>query len=161
MKTKGDIVNIALRKSGIASSSSLVQPTASMMGDYLEDLDNMMARWDGVLGIRIGYMFSDPDYGANTSDETGLPDWAINAVVMNLAVQILTDRSKPVKDSVAAQANEYLDNLQLRTYEVGSLNRRNDMPVGAGNKPQYYNRFYNEEAQDATLETSDGVTIIE
>ncbi len=157
-KTKGEIILLALRKAGIASSSSLIEPTAAMLDDYLDDLDNMMATWDGVEGIRIGYMFSDPQYGANTSDETGLPDWSVQAVSMNLAVQILTDRSKPIKPSVSSAAKSLLDSLHLRTTEVAPLIRRKDMPRGAGHKPWWYGRFYNN--PDPSLETSDGEDIL-
>lgn len=157
--TKGEIVLLALRKGGIASSSSLVQPTAAMMSDYLQDLDNMMAEWDGVRGIRIGYMFSDPEYGANTSDESGLPDWSINAVVYNLAVQILTDRSKPIKPSVQSAAFNFLRKLNARTRKPKKLQRPSIMFRGAGWKGQNYNRYYHE--KDPELETSDGEIIIE
>ena len=158
-KTKGWLVEQALRKAGVASSSSLIEPTSAMTSDYLIDLESMIAEWDGVWGVRIGYMFGDPENGTTPSDESGIPDWAETCVIMNLAVRILTDRNRPMKPSVAASAHSMFVVMKARLRKPKQLSRPSTMPRGAGWKTQHNNRFYHE--KEPTLETSDGQIIIE
>lgn len=155
-KTKGDIVRKALRRIGVASRATLTDVEPESMADALEDLEDMMAQWDAD-GIKIGYAFSSEP--PNPDDQSGLDDWAINGVSLNLAVQISSDYMRPVSAQLAIDAFDSKKTIRKAIISVPSLDRRNDMPVGQGNKPfRTRNRFY---VEPCTLQDEDGNQIIE
>lgn len=147
-KTKGDIVLLALRRAGIASSATLTQPEPASVGDALEDLELMMAQWL-VDGIDIGYLPTDPP---QPDDESGLELWAVEPVALKLAEKVLIDNLRLVPDALASQIQRGYELVCSQVAVIPSLARRNDMPVGAGNKPWFggRDRFYIEEDNSAT-----------
>ncbi len=147
-KLKGDIALLALRRAGIASSATLTQPEPASVGDALEDLELMMAQWLAG-GIDIGYLPTDPP---QPDDESGLELWAIEPVALKLAEKALIDNLRPIPDALASQIQRGYELVCLQVAVTPSLKRRNDMPVGAGNKawPGGWDRFYVEENTDAT-----------
>ena len=139
-KTKGEIALLALRRAGIASSATLTQPEPASVGDALEDLELMMAQWL-VDGIDIGYL---PTYPPQPDDESGLELWAVEPVALKLAEKVLIDNLRPVPDALASQIQRGYELICSQVAVIPSLARRNDMPVGAGNKPWFggRDRFY-------------------
>lgn len=154
--TKGDLVLVALRKAGLASRSTLVQPEPEMVEDALTDLELMIAEWENK-GIRLGYHFADEQLGADTGDDHGLLPGDINSVALCLAQRILTDVNRVVPQSLAVQARDAYEAMQYRQIEVPSLQRRNDMPTGQGNRGAFGGgRFY---CEVDPVETGDGTDI--
>lgn len=147
-KTKGDIALLALRRAGIASSATLTQPEPASVGDVLEDLELMMAQWLAD-GIDIGYLPTDPP---QPDDESGLELWAVEPVALELAEKILIDNLRPVPDALASQIQRGYELVCSQVAAIPSLARRNDMPVGAGNKPWFSgrDRFYIEPDKSST-----------
>ena len=147
-KTKGDIALLALRRAGIASSATLTQPEPASIGDALEDLELMMAQWL-VDGIDIGYLPTDPP---QPDDESGLELWAVEPVAIKLAEKVLIDNLRAIPDALASQIQRGYELICSQVAVIPSLARRNDMPVGAGNKPWFSgrDRFYIEEDNNAT-----------
>lgn len=147
-KTKGDIALLALRRAGIASSATLTQPEPASVGDALEDLEMMMAQWL-VDGIDIGYLPTDPP---QPDDESGLELWAVEPVALKLAEKVLIDNLRPVPDALASQVQRGYELVCSKVAVIPSLARRNDMPVGAGNKPWFggRDRFYIEPDASST-----------
>lgn len=147
-KTKGDIALLALRRAGIASSATLTQPEPASVGDALEDLELMMAQWL-VDGIDIGYLPTDPP---QPDDESGLELWAVEPVALKLAEKVLIDNLRPVPDALASQIQRGYELVCSQVAVIPSLARRNDMPVGAGNKPWFSgrDRFYIEQDASST-----------
>lgn len=147
-KTKGDIALLALRRAGIASSATLTQPEPASVGDALEDLELMMAQWL-VDGIDIGYLPTDPP---QPDDESGLELWAVEPVALKLAEKVLIDNLRAIPDALASQIQRGYELICSQVAVIPSLARRNDMPVGAGNKPWFSgrDRFYIEEDNSAT-----------
>lgn len=147
-KTKGDIALLALRRAGIASSATLTQPEPASVGDALEDLELMMAQWL-VDGIDIGYLPTDPP---QPDDESGLELWAVEPVALKLAEKVLIDNLRPVPDALASQIQRGYELVCSQVAVIPSLARRNDMPVGAGNKPWFggRDRFYIEPDTSST-----------
>ena len=147
-KTKGDIALLALRRAGIASSATLTQPEPASVGDALEDLELMMAQWL-VDGIDIGYLPTDPP---QPDDESGLELWVVEPVALKLAEKVLIDNLRQVPDALASQIQRGYELICSQVAVIPSLVRRNDMPVGAGNKPWFSgrDRFYIEEDSSAT-----------
>lgn len=147
-KTKGDIALLALRRAGIASSATLTQPEPASVGDALEDLELMMAQWL-VDGIDIGYLPTDPP---QPDDESGLELWAVEPVALKLAEKVLIDNLRQVPDALASQIQRGHELICSQVAAIPSLARRNDMPVGAGNKPWFSgrDRFYIEPDTSST-----------
>ena len=147
-KTKGDIALLALRRAGITSSSTLTQPEPASVGDALEDLELMMAQWL-VDGIDIGYLPTDPP---QPDDESGLGLWAVEPVALKLAEKVLIDNLRPVPDALASQIQRGYELVCSQVAVIPSLARRNDMPVGAGNKSWFSgrDRFYIEPDASST-----------
>lgn len=147
-KTKGDIALLALRRAGIASSATLTQPEPASVGDALEDLELMMAQWL-VDGIDIGYLPTDPP---QPDDESGLELWAVEPVALKLAEKVLIDNLRSVPDALASQIQRGYELICSQVAVIPSLARRNDMPVGAGNKPLFggRDRFYIETDASST-----------
>ena len=154
--TKGDIVILALRKSAIASNSTLTEPEPQMVEDALTDLELFMYEIENM-AVTVGYLFSDPDIGPDTNDLHGMSMGDVNGIALNLAKRILTDVLKPVPDSLATQAQQAYDAILYRVIDIPQLQRRNDMPRGIGNKAfGYWDRFYHE---TDPLTTGDGTPI--
>ena len=147
-KTKCDIALLALRRAGIASSATLTQPEPASVGDALEDLELMMAQWL-VDGIDIGYLPTDPP---QPDDESGLELWAVEPVALKLAEKVLIDNLRQVPDALASQIQRGYELVCSQVAVIPSLARRNDMPVGAGNKPWFSgrDRFYIEPEPSST-----------
>lgn len=101
LNTKGDIVRAALRKAAIASNATLSMIEPDSMRDGLEDLDMMMAELDGN-GVRLGYAFSDEPISPD--DAHNLPDWAINPVMLNLAVLMMPDYVREAGNTIVSRA---------------------------------------------------------
>lgn len=160
MITKGDIVTTALRWAGISSSGSLLKPKAQAVDNSLFDLEDLMALLDGQ-GIRLGYMFADPDIGPLPDDDSGIPDWSKVGVCASLAEFMLMSRDLPVTNGVLMRKSQGMDVIQALTHTVPKLNRRNDMPTGAGYKRTTTGRFYIEPPIDDPLTTDDGDIIVE
>ena len=147
-KTKGDIALLAMRRAGIASSATLTQPEPASVGDALEDLELMMDQWLAD-GIDISYLPTDPP---QPDDESGLELWAVEPVALKLAEKVLIDNLRPVPDALASQIQRGYELVCSQVAVIPSLARRNDMPVGAGNKPWFSgrDRFYIEPEASST-----------
>lgn len=138
-KTKGDIVLLALRRAGIASSATLTQPEPQSVADALDDLEYMMAQYLAD-GVDIGYLPTDP---VSPDDESGLELWAVEPVALQLARVVLTDNIRPIPQELAAKALAGDELIRAKVLIIPPLVRRNDMPVGAGNKDcGWDDRFY-------------------
>lgn len=160
MATKGDVVLKALRWAAVSSSGSLIKPKPQAVDDNLYDLEDLMTMLDGQ-GIRLGYMLSDPDIGPLADDESGLPDWSIVGIAASLAEMILMQRDRPISNKVMSLKAQGMAIIEANTHEVPMLQRRNDMPAGAGYKQNTVGRFYVENKPDDPLTTSDGDVIVE
>lgn len=66
---------------------------ADQLEAALRKLDTMMAAWSGA-GISIGYLLPATPDASNIDDEAGVPDTAVEAVYMNLAMKLAAGRGK-------------------------------------------------------------------
>lgn len=138
-KTKGEIVLLALRRAGIASSATLTQPEPQSVADALDDLEYLMAQFL-VDGINIGYLPTDP---ISPDDESGLELWAVEPIALQLTNKILVDNLRPIPADLATQIQKSYELICAQVAVIPSLARRNDMPTGAGNKQwSSRDRFY-------------------
>lgn len=143
-RTKGDLALKALRKSGLYSDATLIDADPQAISDSLYDLEDMMARWK-IEGIDLGYLFSDTP---STDDDSGIPAWANDGVSLKLALQMCLDNVIPASDQLLSEADNAYQTICIALTTVPSLQRRNDMPCGTGNKTAFsWNRFYIEPSE--------------
>jgi len=169
LTTKGELVNAALRKLGIASDATLTDVEPQSVEDAVFDLEMMMAEWyqDGA-GIDAGYTFSTLDTPPDAGDEHGLRTSALSAVVNNLAVRIAADYAVAPADKLIISAGNgkellYKGSALKRAEKAGKIRYPNRMPVGSGNRAaalsnwNYYHRQVNEDADDtASIDEGNG-----
>ena len=102
----------------------------------LRQLDAMMATWSGTLGAKVN--FSGGDGFGEISQKAGVPDWAVEALYLNLAIRLAPSFGKMVSPQTIASARQAYDGLVLRTIKptprvltgyAGGGSRRSAIPV--------------------------------
>jgi hypothetical protein len=142
LNTKGDLVNAALRKLGIASNATLTDVEPQSVEDAVNDLEMMMAEWLGgeAIGIDVGYLFAEVDVAPDTGDPHGLLNNALNAVIANLACRITPDyaiEASPKLVMTARYGKEQLVKLSAMSRAKAArcnAGYPNRMPIGSGNR---------------------------
>lgn len=137
--TKGKLVDKAYGSFGLSKFNYSITP--DQMEEALDFLEAMMSAWEANKEIRIGYNHNSD--APDPSQDSGLPDNAYQAVLLNLALFCANGMGASA-DVVAAQnaLDELISYTQARY--IPEMKRRSDMPRGAGNKPyrtgagQYY-----------------------
>ena len=94
----------------------------------------MLAQWN-MRGVRLSYaMGADPD------TESGLPDWALEAVSLNLGLRLAGRIGKQVMPETKVAARQAYVTVMgvIASPPVMQLDNM-AAPAGAGHKPTYYN----------------------
>lgn len=131
MYTKRQLIDAAFEELGLAAYAFDTSPEEQ--GTAIRRLDSMMALWD-VKGIRIGYALTvDPD-AADPDQMSGLPDWANEAVFLNLAVRLAPGFGKTVPRTTSAPAKDAYDTLLAKVMSNPPQMQPNVLPAGAGNR---------------------------
>lgn len=143
--TKQKLIEEALTEIGIASYEYDIQPGEIASG--LRRLDAMMADWN-ARGVRLGYpLYSDPD-NSSASEESGLPDRAVEAVVVNLAMRLAPGYGRPISRETKVAAKKALDTLLTIAGVSVPVEKQypETLPRGAGYKTWRNRRdpFFNE-----------------
>lgn len=147
LTTKGAVALAALRKTSIASNATLTDTEPQSVEDALVDLELMLAEWqmnDNDRGISLGYLFSAPGVAPKPDDPHGLPDFAVNAAILNLATRIINDYGQEPSQTLvinAAYARERLVKW-LSRWRTPHLRYPSRMPLGSGNQRGDWPRFY-------------------
>jgi len=127
--TKTQIISEAFTEIGKGDYSFDMQPEEFQSA--LRRLDAMMATWGATASIRIGY--SGGNGFGDIGVETEVPDWAVSAMYLNLAINIAPSYGKTVSPDTKINAKIALDSIMNRTTErrtryIGGY-------AGAGNGP--------------------------
>lgn len=95
-------------------------------------MDAMMALW-GIQGIRIGYNATVDPNDADLDQDSGIPDWANEAVYKGLAVRTAHSFGKMIQPSLAVAAKQAYDALlsQCAAFPP-EMQFKGNLPVGAG-----------------------------
>ncbi|MES2781724.1 MAG: packaged DNA stabilization gp4 family protein [Pseudomonadota bacterium] len=125
--TKRQIISEAFSEIGKGDYSFDMQPEEFQSA--LRRLDAMMATWGATVNIRIGYSGGNGfgDVGA----ETEVPDWAVTAMYLNLAISLAPTYGKTVSVGTKQQAKTALDSIMNATTVVAT--RYLGGYAGAGN----------------------------
>jgi hypothetical protein len=143
-KKKGDLVLKALRNAGLYSDETLTDATPGSVENAINTLESMMARWKAI-GIDVGYLFADAGNGEFPlpDDDSGIPAWAEDGVSLKLAIQMCMDNVVAPSDVLLSEAKDAYEAICIALTTVPPLQRRNDMPVGQGNRTAFtWGRFY-------------------
>jgi hypothetical protein len=140
MLTHNDLINVAMRKAGF--SSRLNPPGIDMIEDAFIDLKLLIPELSSQLPI-VAAQFNQ--YG-DIDEPCGLEDGWINAIAYELAKRIQPDYATVLGPDFLTAAMDSMTNLKLALLEVPSLERRSDMPVGAGWKQPVDLNFYKAKA---------------
>lgn len=129
---KLDIVDLAFQEIGIASYEFDLNPLES--NGALRQLDLMMATWN-KRGIRLGYPIPSSPNNSDLDDEIDIPDNALEAMYLNLAVRISAGFGKQLAPQTRAEAaRTYMELLSDSMELVEQAYDYRAVPSGAGNK---------------------------
>jgi len=98
----------------------------------LRKLDTMIATWNGE-GYRLPYPLHDSPAESTLDEDSSLPDYALEAVYLNLAIRIAPSYGKaltPIMLTTAKQAKDAIISRQTRPPEI----QPNAMVAGQGSK---------------------------
>lgn len=130
--TKQQLVSQALEEIGKNPAIFNIDPDD--MESCKRTLDAMMATW-GQRGIRLGYALPSSPESSNLDDDSGLPDWANEAVYLGLAIRIAPRFGKTVPAQTMAGARDAFAAIQRMSAFPPEQQFRSGVPSGAGNKP--------------------------
>jgi hypothetical protein len=136
--TKRDIITQAFEEVGLAAYVFDLQP--QQLEGALRRLDAMMATWNGK-GIRLGYPLPSAPNASDLDQDTNVPDAAIEAMILNLAIRIAPGYGKTVSpDTKASAKNAYNQVMARAAIPVEMQLDAMSIPSGQGNKGwRYYN----------------------
>lgn len=128
--TKLDIIKQAYSEIGKSSFDFEISPEE--MQSALRQLDAMMASWGGAYGIRVGYAGGN-GFGDLSADVL-VPDWATEALYLNLAIRLAPSFGKTVSPHTLATASKSLAGVQARTVKPGRVILRGYGGAGLGGR---------------------------
>lgn len=129
--TKRDVINQAFQTVGLASYS--FDLSAEELQSALRSLDAMMAVWDAK-GARLGYALPSSPGSSDLDTQTGVPDWAVEAMYMSLGPRLAAGLGKAVMPEIKIAAKQAYNVVLARTAELIPMQLdRMQVPAGAGN----------------------------
>lgn len=128
--TKRQIVDDAIAELGIGVDEDVGSDGRQ---GVLRRLDMMMASWER-LGVRLGYTFPATLGESDMDDESGLPDGAVEAAALNLAIRCAPGLGKTVSVETKAAARAGYDTLLRDSLTAVRQQLPDTLPRGAGNK---------------------------
>ncbi|HHI2551360.1 TPA: packaged DNA stabilization gp4 family protein [Klebsiella aerogenes] len=136
MITKGDIVDLAIRKLVGDRSTALTGIGPESYSKAVEDLEAMMARWQSD-GIDLLYNFAeDMDVKAWSRHDSGLELWMKMPVACNLAILIAPDFHRPPPDTTISEASKGWRSIAKKFGKPRSLKPAMPLPEGEGQMHQ-------------------------
>lgn len=137
MISKGDLVVAALEELRISGLTIKASPEEVVSG--IKKMDMMVSSWKNK-NICLSYISSTSFNAIDPSQNAGIAESEIYAVVINLAKNLAESYGKEVPRNVSSQAKELMAGL----YEVLLPNRESDpyLPTGSGEAYSYYNSMY-------------------
>jgi len=130
--TKQQLVNRAFVEIGKNPKIFNIDPDD--MQDAGITLEGMMATWN-KRGIRLGYSMSSGPDSIELDADSGLPDWANEAVYLTLAVRLAPQYGKQLSADTKLSARTAFASLPNDASFPPEQQFRNGVPSGAGNKP--------------------------
>jgi hypothetical protein len=128
--TKRQLISGAFTEAGLAEYEFDIAP--EQLEEGLRRLDSMMAEWS-IKKIRLGYLSPITPAESDVDAISGIPNYAVEAVICNLAIKIATGHGKQVSMHTLSAASNGLNTLMAISARPREM-RLPVMPSGAGNK---------------------------
>lgn len=131
--TKRQFITQAFEEIGLASY--VFDLTPEQLNSALRKMDAMIAGWNAN-GVRIGYPLPASPEDSDLDEESGVPDFANEAIYLNLALRIAPGLGKTPSAETKQFADMAYNNLANQT-ALPTLERQMPvtMPRGQGTKP--------------------------
>jgi hypothetical protein len=134
--TKRQLIDMAFEELGLAGYVFDITPEEQQ--SLVRRLDMMMATW-GITGIRLGYNATQDPLNSDPDQDSGLPDWANEAVYLNLAVRSAASFGKNLARSTVSAAKMAYDTVNARCTVLADqpMQPMANLPIGAGYKSRW------------------------
>lgn len=129
--TKRQIIQQAFDEIGLAPY--VFDLTADQLESALRRLDSMISMWDSK-GVRLGYPLSSSPQNSDLDSATNMPDIAVEAVFLQLAIRIAPSYGKVVSAETKAAAKQAYDSLLVLFATPPEMHIPSGFPIGAGYK---------------------------
>lgn len=128
--TKRQFIEQAFDEIGLSPFTFQLDDT--QMASALRRLDAMLADWNGR-GIRLGYPLASSPGDSSLDEQTNVPDFANEAIIVNLATRMSSSYGKQVTPQTMMTAKNAYNGLLSRVAAAPEM-ALPSMPAGAGNK---------------------------
>lgn len=132
--TKRELIMDAFDELGLGSFAFDVEP--EQLQSALRKLDTMMATWN-IRGVKLGYPLSTSTSSSSLDQDSNAPDYALEAIITNLAVRMSPSYGKQISAETKIYANQAYQQLLYSPAQPIEMQFNNDVPIGAGNKSIY------------------------
>lgn len=104
-------------------------------------LDMMLGAWDGD-GLRLGMAIANSDTPPDIDSDSGCPSWAVESVVLNLAVRLAAGKGKALTPETVRRADATMQAIRVRSAIPQPFTFPGGLPLGAGNVgPRNFSSF--------------------
>lgn len=131
--TKRQLVSQAFEEIGLAAY--VFDLTPEQLNSAMRRMDAMLAGWNAN-GIRLGYTLPFRPGDGSLDGDSGIPDWAQEAVFLGLAVRLAPAFGKTVSPETKMFADMAYGNM-VNNAALPTIERElpRTMPRGSGTKP--------------------------
>lgn len=133
--TKRQFVESAYEEIGMASYAFDLGPEQTVKA--MQTMDAMFAEWN-AWGIRLGYPLPSNPQDSDLDEPSGVPDYANQAVITNLALRLAPKHGKTVSMDTRIAAKNGLNALLIKACRPNVLQLPAGVPAGAGNRGMTY-----------------------
>jgi len=141
--TKRQYIIQAFEEIGYADYQYDLQP--EQLQSALRRLDAMIATWNGR-NINIGYPLPTSPQNSDLDEESDVPDWASEAIYLNLAIRIAPTVGKTVSQETRMSARNAYNQMVQNVVLKEEMKFPRTLGRGAGNKPWRYDEpFINDQ----------------
>lgn len=141
--TKRQFITQAFEEIGLAAY--VFDLTPDQLDSALRRMDAMVAGWNAN-GVRINYPLPNSPQDSDLDQASGVPDFANEAIYLNLAVRLGPSFGKTVAQETRIAADMAYNNMANQVaFPTPERQLPNTMPLGQGPKPwrTYGNPFVN------------------
>jgi hypothetical protein len=158
--TKRDFVLQAFEELGLAPS--LYDLTPEQLNSAVKKMDAMIAGWNAN-GVRINYPLPSSPNNTNLDDDSGVPDFALEAIYLNLALRLAPSYGKTVPQETKVAADmSYSSMVNQALQPTPERQLPQTMPRGQGTKPwRNFNNPYLNRPEDPIDAGSDSTLTFE
>ena len=129
--TKRQFIELAFEEIGLAAYNFDLQP--SNFESAMRRMDAMVAAWNAQ-GVRIGYPIPTNPENSDLDSDSGVPDYANQAIILNLAILIAPSYGKSVSPDTKTNAKSSYSNMLIQLTQPSEMQLHGSMPAGAGNR---------------------------